>query len=353
MILGIGGCEDSPGAGVVRKSELARQRPATAPTTRSFIDSGLVRERWRFPADARDTTLVMPFLLSATDRGVWVWDARPELVFIDASGHPGARLGRFGSGPGEFRQVRDLEEDGRGGVALLDRGNLRISLVDSLGKLRRTIPISTLAEFDQFFVDPDGFTILSSAVGDARSFVHIDSAGTVTDSAPFPLPEYTQLDPLVRQSTTVQSAGSPYRAVAFRMGDGFFVSDQRRPGTPIFEAGWYLEHLDFPAVIDRVAQDGRRSTRLARMTPSIVSATIDRNTLFFLFVGKTKAYGRIVDVYAAGTTEYQCSFLLPERGIGIELHGSTLYAILGEDPFTVVALDVTTVLSHCQRNRPK
>ena len=64
----------------------------------------------------------------APDGRVWVWDdATPALWLLDANGASMRRIGRRGSGPGEYQRVNDLAGARDSNLVMWDEGNARLN----------------------------------------------------------------------------------------------------------------------------------------------------------------------------------------------------------------------------------
>jgi len=326
----------------------ARERPDSIPLTRRFVDSTFLTTLWQVAAGAASDEFDTPFLMHASERALVVWDAtRLQLTALNSAGSVVWRSGQVGAGPGEFRQVRDLEPMGGGAIALLDNGNRRVTAVDESGAFQHSVMLQGVGSADQFFSLGGGVALFPTSPTETRGVVVVDSNGRVTDSLPLPWAPLAHLDPLVRQLVTIESDRSNYRVIALKLGDGFWaqrVSDGFRGE---YIEGWYREHQDFPAVIRQQAKDGRAVVRLAPTPMSAVGGAVEGDALLILFAGATDRAGRIVDVYRVRSAAYRCSFLLPEQSNSIELRGGTLFSITAAEVSGVVAYDVRRVLQSC------
>jgi hypothetical protein len=87
------------------------------------------------------TELFAPRALTAARTGGFAVFDRDEntLLRFDKTGRSLWRFGRAGSGPGEFKEVTDVEALDDGGFIVLDEGNARVTQVSRDGKFVRAV----------------------------------------------------------------------------------------------------------------------------------------------------------------------------------------------------------------------
>lgn len=103
-------------------------------------------------------------LAALPDGGVVIFDAKGAngavVLVLDADGRIERRIGREGSGPGEYRHCNDcLASNADGSIGLLDNQNRRITTYDRSGTVRSTTPLPTGVGFGlppQFLAAPAG-----------------------------------------------------------------------------------------------------------------------------------------------------------------------------------------------------
>lgn len=98
---------------------------------------------WRIRTDtASDIIGDIQDLAVAADGTVWAWDhTTPALWLMDANGRSMRRIGRAGSGPGEYLGVNDIAVARDGALVMWDEGNSRLTIFNADGTLRRTVPL--------------------------------------------------------------------------------------------------------------------------------------------------------------------------------------------------------------------
>jgi hypothetical protein len=305
-----------------------------------------VVERWDtlwVVGGPRDSTLLNPFLLAASNSLVFVYDggARRVVALSARDGTVAWRYGRAGSGPDEFRSVRDLKATGDGGVAVLDPRNNRITVLDRRGMVRRRIPLDQVGHSEQMApLGRDKFVLLTM-LSDSP-FVVVDTGGRVLRHASFPWPEYARLDPLARQGV-IAADGGPTWVFGFSMGDGWIWFDDVSPRSDLTH---YVERTEFPTVENRQNGEQASSRIAAYQVCSGCSLSISNSTLYVHF-GGSEAPKRIVDRYDLGSRQYMGSEGLPLEATVVEGAGDRRY-VLGENPFPILL-----ALKPAGRSRPK
>jgi hypothetical protein len=279
----------------------------------------------------RDSTLLNPFLLSAADSAVYVYDgaARRVVALAAADGHVLWRYGRRGAGPDEFGGVRDLKRADDGGVFVLDPRNNRVTQLDRAGAVQARIPLDAVGHAEQMAPLPNGDVVLLTMLPDS-AFAVVDRSGRVTRHFTVPWPGFARLDPLARQGYIAAQHGR--WVYGFSMGDGWFPFNG---ATPAGFTGRYVEHTDFPKV-ETHSQGNQTVTEMAEYNAcSACSISIWNSTLYVHFGGYGDAPKRTVDRYDLASGRYLGSDRLPIEAKAVEGAGDRVY-VLAENPYPVL-----------------
>lgn len=120
-----------------------------------------------------------------------------QLRRYDSAGRFLGLVGRAGAGPGEYRQVLGLAMHGDSLLLVFDPGNGRITVFDSAGTYRRSIPFNRGTFYGEkaFAVDQGGLIYVRASLntgpreGSAAptQFVRLRLDGTFVDSIPLPV----------------------------------------------------------------------------------------------------------------------------------------------------------------------
>lgn len=300
-----------------------------APAHRRFVV-----ERWDtgwVVGGPRDSTLLNPFLLAASDSLVFVYDgaARRVVALSAADGSVAWRYGRSGSGPDEFRGVRDLKVIRELGVAVLDARNNRITVLNARGGVRTRVPLDRVGHAEQMAPLAGGEFVLLTMAPDSP-FVMVDTAGMVLRHAMLPWPGYARLDPLARQGF-IAGDGAQNWVFGFSMGDGWVRYDGTSPRSSLVR---YIEHTEFPRV-EHQEDGGQFSSRIAAYEACSACSASIRNSTFYVHFGGHEEPRRIVDLYDLGTGRYVESERLPVEATVVEGAGDRRY-VLAANPFPVL-----------------
>ncbi|HET7230858.1 MAG TPA: PQQ-binding-like beta-propeller repeat protein [Longimicrobium sp.] len=280
---------------------------------------------------ARDSTLLNPFLLSATDSLVYVYDggARRLVALSAATGAPVWRFGRQGSGPGEFRGVRDIKRAGDGGVLVLDPRNNRITHLDRGGAVVSRIPLDQVGHAEQMAPLPDGRMVLLT-MSPESAFAVVGADGRVQRRFSLPWAGFAKLDPIARQGFVAATGGT--WVYGFSVGDGWYAFNGDRPAHFV---GRYAEHTDFPKM-ETTTEGDRSITHMEEYNAcSGCSLSISGKTLVVHFGGYGNAPKRTLDRFDVSTGKYVDSYQLPIEAKAVEATGDHVY-VLAEDPYPVL-----------------
>src|SRR5215216_6224220 len=134
---------------------------------------------WTIGGTQGDSLLLNPFLLSASDSAVYLYDAgaRRVLAFRATDGTLAWSFGRQGAGPDEFRGVRDLKADDHG-VYVLDPRNNRIVRLGRDGSVGARVPLSQVGHAEQVAPLGNGEMVVLTMSAES-AFAVIDEAGKV------------------------------------------------------------------------------------------------------------------------------------------------------------------------------
>ena len=185
-------------------------------------------------------------LAVARDGSIFVAETRPVgLRVYDAQGKFVKRIGRAGNGPGEYRQIDELELMADGNIAVRD-GNQRgrISILDPQGNFLRSFQLWTgHFENDMFHVDNDGNFYAKATErsandgppkpGGRRFWIKANASGTIVDTLPIPTgkpfavqlyggPHASRVEPML---STLSPAGGLISGSPLK-----YVIDIERPG---------------------------------------------------------------------------------------------------------------------------
>jgi hypothetical protein len=309
--------------------EAARWDRGGHPQRRNFLV-----ERWDTlwsVGGPRDSTLLNPFLLSASDSALYVYDgaARRVVALSAADGRVLWRYGRQGAGPDEFGGVRDLKRADDGGVFVLDPRNNRVTELDRRGAVTARVPLDAVGHTEQMAPLADGQMVLLTMLPDS-AFAVVDRGGRVTRHFTLPWAGFARLDPLARQGFIAAQHGR--WVYGFSMGDGWFPFSGPRPGGFV---GRYVEHTDFPKVETQSA-GGKSVTQMGGYNAcSACSLSLWGSTLYVHFGGYGDAPKRTLDRYDVATGRYLGSDRLPIEATAVEGAGDRVY-VLAEDPYPIL-----------------
>ena len=123
---------------------------------------------WAFSGDIESAFIVHeelyePQFLRMDQQGrLYSNNSNQNILVFNPDGSFARMFGRRGDGPGEFRQVTDLGFTSQGTILVSDSGARKMSLLDSAGKLLKTIPIAATS-IGSFLVFPDDRFVVSTS----------------------------------------------------------------------------------------------------------------------------------------------------------------------------------------------
>jgi hypothetical protein len=283
---------------------------------------------WSVGGSLQDSILLQPSRLAASGDRVYVFDgaAARLLAFSASEGSLAWMAGRKGSGPGEFKMVRDLEIGSGGRPMLLDVGNGRITTVERSGAVHHQTRLVNVGYVDQFAPLSDGRAVLLTEDPDSALAI-ADTSGGIVRRLGLPWKEFADLHPLVRQGNLASGANGRW-AFGFGLGDGWFGFSGTQP-----EGGRrpYIERTEFPQMVQK-REGGSLTTQLASYTPcSACGMTIDGTDFYVLFGGRTDNRHAVLDRYDLRTGRYRESLVLPAKATEAAVADGT-YFLLVEEP---------------------
>ena len=273
--------------GDVGRDTSPAKTPESAPRTnppseRTWVEPGWSL-LWRVGGTETDTLLYNPVYLAADTAGLYVYDAgRYAVVRFDLDGRLLWMYGHRGKDPDGFSVVRDIKVDGAGRAWILDPKNARITVLTPHGTVERRITGEQVALADKLAPLPDGRAVLFVIRRD-RPLVFLDD-GRPVGAADVPWRGFRDLSPLAGQMTLSGADAAGTFAVAFTLGDGFFVF---RDTVPRPYHGAFIEHVPFPETVREEAGENVRVEQLpTRPVSSANSLWIAGGRVYVHFGGR-------------------------------------------------------------------
>ena len=257
-----------------------------------------------------------PHRVFPSPRGGFVLDdwADGSIREFSAAGEMVWRFGRFGSGPGEFARMMDVEFDASGNLIVMDLDQHRVTVVDPSGNLvdthyvpdaeqvlPRTFHSGHWAVMPRLLSRMD--TLWVSRAHAASRFVAQPTALGLT--APHALEGW---------ATNLVDGGA---VIHFRWSSQIVVLSHAGSVRTVFDG---IEPIPFPDVVVQDVEPPPQSElkitamRVTRVDPKAVpasmKASVHGSRIYVFFAGSTDNAFRIVDTYSADGT-YLGSYLLP------------------------------------------
>jgi hypothetical protein len=298
------------------------------------VDADAWDTAWAIGGGTEDTTLLRPRLVTPHGAGVYLFDdGREQVISLDPNGNRRWGVGGTGGGPTEFRMVRDIKVDDLGRAVVLDPGNQRIAVIDPAGRFVRRVPITAIGWAEQVLPLGDSRYVLATS-DSMRPFVVLDSTGGVVERFGIPWKPFASLDPLARQGTISQAGGGRW-IYGFTLGDGWFVFDGTRPQE---RPGRYVEHTDFPAVV-QTRHGNTVTTQMEKYVPCSACTLSGADSVFYVhFGGHTPEQKRLVDRYAISNRRYLGSYRLPTAASAVMVFGGRAYVLQSDTATRLLAL---------------
>ena len=267
-----------------------------------------------------DTTLLIPGLMAFQNGHLLVYDyGDARLKVFGPDGTWLWSFGRFGDGPGEFRNPTDVMVGADGLVWVLDRGAGRITRISPSGEFFDLITLG--ASIWRFLPTADQVLVFPADVSDVF-FRTVSLSGSVGGSTEYPTQQIRDADSRLRV-VEVDASQTGSWAAGFSMAD-FFLSyrDDELQCTgrltvraPV-DRQWVPADYDFGSLVDIGWQRG--GLEVYSRAPS------DSTQVF-------------IDRYRADDCEYEASTLLSVPGlVAAVVPGDDSYFILSREPVPAV-----------------
>ena len=280
-------------------------------TERRFVRAQWERI-WIHGGHAGDTTLLIPFAITASAGRVYVADRAEQRVLALAAddGALAWMAGRRGGGPEEFRRVDAIAAAPDGGVVVADGGNGRIAFLDSAGRTHRHVRPEGLPIYVTLCPLSDGSVVVGTG-GPVSPVVHVGRDGGIRSRPALPWPDLNELYPAVpRQGIFAPEPGGAGCAYALALGRGFtrFAAGRFQPPRP------YVESFPLPRSVLTPSIPGQPPNEQLEpgWTEAVRGLAVAGDALVLAFWGKTADRGRLLDVYDRASGRYRHSIRVPE-----------------------------------------
>ena len=299
---------------------------------RTFRDVSWER-LFRLGGTLQDTLFWNPYHAVATDEGVVVLDAvARRVVAIGADGGVAWRFGARGGGPTEFEVPSDIATDPVGNIHVLDRGLLRVTVLDPGGRLVRIVSLDEGPGLPDRFAVVGTDEIVLIAPTAAEPIWRYGPDGRLLSTDPFPWDPFLRIPAIPRVFVTGAGRADGGWAAAFGYGTGLFLMRQAATTSGRLPVP---ELVVFPRMTTRQLSDGRILRRVSDPDHASLSITGSPERIYVLFAGATELARRLVDSYDRATGAYIETFVLPHAARNIAWGDGTLY-LVRSDPYPAV-----------------
>lgn len=294
---------------------------STGTVERHFRGDSLI-EISHLGGNEADTTLLDPYIIAASGDRVYIVEGDQFVEARDTLAQKVWRKGKIGSGPGEFRNIRDVKVAPNGEVWVHDPVNARITRLSPKGSIVGYISTQNVGHSENMVPGPAASAILLPPYADA-DILTIDTTGVVIDRDTIAWAGYHELEHLSRQFETANDPATGRWAMGFSFGNGWLAFDEHGGSA----RRYYVEPTLFPAVVKEVSNGGATvASRLMRGDVSGSGIALQADTVFVLFGGK-ELFRQKIDLYSWTSGKYLGSIKLPERVDNIAVSGPYLYTL--------------------------
>jgi hypothetical protein len=278
-----------------------------------------------------DTTLLAPYLFSAAGDHLLFVDHDQRILNLGPDGTLVWQFGRKGSGPREFRLIRDIKVGPGGRIYVNDPENARITVLTPGGRLEHLITVRDVGHAERIAPTADPFRVALVPLrgGPGGDVVVVDTGGHRVRADSVPWPPYRQLTDLARQQETGSDLNPSGRWVmAFSFGDGWFAFG---PEGPLSGRRFFVEPTRFPTAIQTRLPNGDLATQMIWTDPSAITLGMIGDTVFVQFGGQGPQANRKLDLYTWSGGRYLYSVELPKGTTSAVVAPGRLY-LAGEEP---------------------
>ncbi len=267
-----------------------------------------------------DTTLLLPGFMRFQNGRLLVYDyGDARLKVFGSDGTWLWSFGRFGDGPGEFRNPTDAMIGADGFLWVLDRGAGRITRISPGGEL---VDLITLGATAWRFLPTADLALVFPADASDVFFRKVSLSGSVGGSTEYPTQQLRDADSRLR-FVEVDASRTGRWAVAFAKADLFLSyrdDDIQCTGLLTVRAPVNRQWMPADNVFDPVLGVGWRGVRF-----EVYSHALPDSTQVF------------IDRYGADDCEYEASTLVSIPGlVTAVVPGNDSYYILSREPLPVV-----------------
>jgi hypothetical protein len=280
-----------------------------------------------------DTADLRPTLFRIAAFGdIWLVDQWAQRVALMEKG--GALrwvTGRKGSGPLEFREIRDVSVLQNGYLAVLDAGLARITILNPRGNAVAHTQLATPARLEQIVpVSDTEFVVFAMGEDHGAQLLHVRSDGSEQGVVQIPWTGYGQVHRMAAQLTLASGGGNTWSA-GMLTGPRFFRYEGVSPLNGNTE---FIEPVAPPEVVIRTTGN-RTTSRLQMKFRAAARVAMSHDIMVVLFEGASDNAGRILDIYRVSTGRYLGTALLVQRPLDIQLFDGSVYGLY-EDPIRIV-----------------
>jgi hypothetical protein len=279
------------------------------------------------------TELFAPRALTAARTGGFAVFDRDEntLLRFDKTGRSLWRFGRAGSGPGEFKEVTDVEALDDGGFIVLDEGNARVTQVSRDGKFVRAVlfegvprRLLNVRPSGAIHVVPRGNFASAALIANGRT----SNAVALPDSLRFSAD-------IIGEPFTASSANAS--VISYRWASHILVLE---PSGTIRRTIRGVETTAFPLRKTYEVNNGGQKYQVTRVDPDAQEAArsvaLRGDTVFVLYRQPPKGSGRVLDRYLITTGRYLGSVALTGGIAEVAVDADGRLLTLEHEPLPVV-----------------